>query len=90
MLTKSKTASDCITAFETLIEAYAKVGKSLARFESLRQTFDHDIGFQEIVAVFYRDIVKFHECAYKFVTVNGELSPLKPWPQLFIMPETSG
>lgn len=53
--------------------AYSKIGKSLARFENLRQTFDNDVAFQETVAVFYRDVVKFHTCAYKFITVNSKL-----------------
>ncbi|RYP64439.1 hypothetical protein DL771_008755 [Monosporascus sp. 5C6A] len=63
--------SDCIAAFEILIKAYARIGKSLGRFEKLRNAFAGNPGFQEIVAIFYRDIVKFHECAYKFVTANG-------------------
>jgi len=67
-----KAGSDCIEAFEVLIKAYARIGQSLGRFEKLRQTFADDPSFQEIIAVFYRDIVKFHKCAYKFVTVNGE------------------
>ncbi|KAJ3493715.1 hypothetical protein NLG97_g4559 [Lecanicillium saksenae] len=66
-----KIGADCIHAFETLIKAYAQIGRSLARFENLRQTFKDDACFQEIVAVFYRDVVKFHTYAYKFLTVNG-------------------
>ncbi|KAJ6785625.1 hypothetical protein PWT90_00498 [Aphanocladium album] len=66
-----KIGADCIHAFETLIKAYAQIGRSLARFENLRQTFKEDACFQEIVAIFYRDVVKFHTCAYKFLTVNG-------------------
>lgn len=67
-----KTGSDCIEAFEVLIKSYARIGQSVGRFEKLRQAFADDHSFQEIVAIFYRDILKFHECAYKFVTVNGE------------------
>ncbi|KAL2108323.1 hypothetical protein VUR80DRAFT_3977 [Thermomyces stellatus] len=63
--------SDCIAAFETLIQAYSKIGESLGRFETLSIAFTDDPSFQEIMAVFYRDIVTFHQCAYKFVTLNG-------------------
>ncbi|CAI4219289.1 unnamed protein product [Parascedosporium putredinis] len=64
-------SSECIKAFETLIKAYAKIGESLGRFERLRSAFASDLGFQQILAIYYRDIAKFHEHAYKFVSVNG-------------------
>ncbi|KAJ3479085.1 hypothetical protein NLG97_g8410 [Lecanicillium saksenae] len=66
-----KIGSDSISAFEALIKAYSKIGQSLSRFESLRIAFENDHGFQEVVAIFYRDITEFHKCAYKFVTING-------------------
>ncbi|KEZ39923.1 hypothetical protein SAPIO_CDS8890 [Scedosporium apiospermum] len=64
-------ASDYIEAFEVLIKSYARIGESLSRFELLGTVFVHNHGFQRILAVFYADILQFHKCAYKFVTLNG-------------------
>ncbi|OAA72938.1 hypothetical protein LEL_08722 [Akanthomyces lecanii RCEF 1005] len=69
IVTILKIGSDCINAFETLIRAYAKIGQSLTRSERLRRTFDNDAAFQDIVAVFYRDI---HNLAHELREVQME------------------
>lgn len=59
-------ASDCISAFEIIMKAYTKIGDTLRRFEKLRDTFFEDHRFQELLAVFYADILRFHRLAWKF------------------------
>ncbi|KEZ45978.1 hypothetical protein SAPIO_CDS1375 [Scedosporium apiospermum] len=59
-------ASDCVKAFEVIMKAYTKVGDTLCRFQLLQNTFSEDHRFQELLAVFYSDILRFHGFAYKF------------------------
>ena len=50
-----------------LVKVYAQIGESLGRFERLGRVFAKDHGMQEILAVFYCDILRFHKLAYKSV-----------------------
>jgi len=66
-------ASDCVKAFEVIMKAYTKVGDTLRRFQLLQNTFSEDHRFQELLAVFYSDILRFHGFAYKFAQRSSEL-----------------
>lgn len=59
-------ASDSIKAFETVMKYYTKIGDALARFQVLQNTFLEDHRIQELLAVFYSDILCFHKLAYTF------------------------
>jgi hypothetical protein len=69
-------ASEFVEAFEQIIKGYASIAESLKRFEILSDAFINEPGFQQTVAVFYADILKFHKSAYKFVRRSGMLSLL--------------
>ncbi|KAF3914315.1 hypothetical protein AA313_de0201686 [Arthrobotrys entomopaga] len=62
-----KVSSDYIDAFEQIIKAYSKIGECLTRFRVLGQTFSENIDFQQTLAGFYANIVRFHRQAYGFV-----------------------
>jgi hypothetical protein len=62
-----RVASEFVEAFEQIIRGYASIAEALKRFEILSDTFINEPGFQQTLAVFYADILKFHRHAYKFV-----------------------
>ncbi|EDU43054.1 conserved hypothetical protein [Pyrenophora tritici-repentis Pt-1C-BFP] len=64
-------ASDHISAFETLISAYAQIAENLPRFDRLRNAFRNHPDFQQLIAVVYSDILEFHRQAYKFFRKSG-------------------
>ncbi|KAI8630510.1 hypothetical protein F5Y19DRAFT_48326 [Xylariaceae sp. FL1651] len=70
-------ASEYVEAFEKIINAYSKIAGSLQRFEILNGAFIGDKDFQQILAIFYADILAFHQHAYVFITRNG-------WKLLFL------
>jgi hypothetical protein len=59
--------SDYVEAIERIIKAYSRIGESLTRFRVLDATFSQNANFQQTLAVFYADILRFHKQAYKFV-----------------------
>ena len=60
-------ACEYIQAFEKIIKGYSALGDSLRRFTILDSALSTNADFQQTVAVFYADILKFHEHAYNFV-----------------------
>jgi hypothetical protein len=60
-------ASDYVEAIEQIIKAYSRIGESLNRFRVLDDTFRQNASFQQTLAVFYADILRFHKQAYTFV-----------------------
>lgn len=68
-------ASDCVNAFEMIMKAYTKVGDTLHRFQLLQDTFFEDSRFQELLAVFYSDILQLHGLAYRFAQRSGRFQP---------------
>ncbi|KAI0861248.1 hypothetical protein F4860DRAFT_174568 [Xylaria cubensis] len=72
-----KIASDYVEAFEKIINAYSRIADSLKIFEFLNKAFASNNDFQQTLAVFYADILEFHQYAYKFITRNG-------WKLLFL------
>ncbi|KAM0555877.1 hypothetical protein ACHAPJ_006279 [Fusarium lateritium] len=64
-------ASEYVEAFEQIIKGYASIAESLKRFEILSNAFINQPEFQQTLAVFYADILKFHKYAYKFVRRSG-------------------
>ncbi|UZP43119.1 hypothetical protein NXS19_010935 [Fusarium pseudograminearum] len=64
-------SSEFVEAFEEIIKGYASIAESLKRFEILSDALINGPDFQQTVAVFYADILKFHKHAYKFVRRSG-------------------
>lgn len=60
-------AADYVEAIERIIKAYSRIGESLKRFRVLDATFSQNASFQQTLAVFYADILRFHKQAYTFV-----------------------
>lgn len=61
-------------AFDKIILHYCRIGEVLIRFQTLQGTFGQHPEFQQILAIFYSDILEFNGEAYKFVTRNGKLA----------------
>lgn len=61
-----------VKAFDKIIVQYSRIGEALMRFKTLQATFAEYPEFQQIVAVFYSDILEFNGEAYKFVTRSGK------------------
>lgn len=68
----SQIASDSIDAFEKLIEAYSDIGEALPRFGLLADALRGNQDFQNVLALYYCDILSFHQRAYRLFTQNGE------------------
>ncbi|KAH8663858.1 hypothetical protein BGZ61DRAFT_431827 [Ilyonectria robusta] len=60
-------SSDNIEAFEKIIKAYSRIAQHLQIFKTISSTFSDNKEVQQILAVFYSDILKFHKEAYVFV-----------------------
>lgn len=69
-----KISSDFVDAFEKVIKHYSCIGTSLTRFGMLQHTFHGNAEFQNVLAVYYCDILRFHKEAYKFVRRRSEPS----------------
>lgn len=65
-------ASDHINALEKLVKAYEDIGKTLPRFDLLGHAFRQHPDFQHVLAVFYSDILDFHQRAYKVFNDSGK------------------
>ena len=61
-----------ISALENLIDAYAMIGEAMPRFDRLSAAFKDDIEFQQVMGLFYEDVLEFHRRAYKFFRQRGE------------------
>ena len=61
-----------ISALEKLIDAYAMIGEAMPRFDRLSTAFKDDVEFQQVMGLFYEDILEFHRRAYKFFRQRGE------------------
>ena len=62
-----------ISALEKLIDAYAMIGEAMPRFDKLSAAFKNDKEFQQMMGLFYEDILDFHRRAYKFFRQRGRL-----------------
>ncbi|KAK3989052.1 hypothetical protein QBC44DRAFT_242404 [Cladorrhinum sp. PSN332] len=72
-----KVASDYTEAFERIIQGYSRIAEPLSRFEIIGETYSKNIHVQETLAIFYADILNFHQNAYKLVCRSG-------WTVLFL------
>jgi hypothetical protein len=52
-----RVASEHVEAFEQIIKGYAQLAESLGRFEILDNAFKDDHDFQQVLAIFYADIL---------------------------------
>lgn len=66
----SKLSSDYLSSFEELIDTYAQIA-TFPRFDRLSTAFKNESRFQELLALFYADILEFHRRAYKFFRSRG-------------------
>ena len=48
------------------------IGEAMPRFDRLQTAFSDNDDFQQVMGLFYSDIVEFHERAYKFFRRRGE------------------
>lgn len=67
-------SAEHVEAFERVVKGYAKIGDCLGRFKTLGIAFDKNLEFQQTLAAFYVDILKFHKHAYKFVRRRSKCS----------------
>lgn len=52
------------------------IGEAMPRFDKLRHAFADNEGFQQVMGLFYSDIVEFHGRAYKFFRQRGKSDSL--------------
>lgn len=67
----TRIASEYIEAFEKIIKGYARIADCLGRFKTLHTALGAERDFQETLAVFYVNILQYHEQAYTFVRRKG-------------------
>jgi hypothetical protein len=58
---------------EALLTAYADIGQALPRFDRYQKAFSENPEFQGVLSNVYRDILEFHQRAYKFFKRRGNL-----------------
>lgn len=63
-----------IYALEKLIEAYSLIGEAMPQFDRLSLAFQNDPEFQQVMGLFYADILDFHRRAYKYFRRRGKLA----------------
>ena len=63
-------ASQYTSVFDQLLDAYAKIGEALPRFDRSREIFQQP-DFKYVLALVYADILEFHRRAYKILTRRG-------------------
>ncbi|ESA44365.1 hypothetical protein GE21DRAFT_2385 [Neurospora crassa] len=66
-----KVSSDYTDAFERIIKAYSEIAESLPRFHIISDALRNSKEMQQVLAVFYADILTFHKEAYIFVRRSG-------------------
>ncbi|KKY13857.1 putative nacht domain protein [Diplodia seriata] len=69
-------SSEYLSSYEKLIDAYAQIAETIPRFDRLSVAFQNEAAFQELLAMFYADILDFHRRAYKFFRARGILAAL--------------
>ncbi len=47
------------------------IGEAMPRFDRLSAAFKDDTEFQQVLGLFYADILEFHRRAYKFFRRHG-------------------
>lgn len=67
-----RVASEYVEAFDQIIKGYTRISESLQRIHILREAFPVDDQFQQVLAIFYADILEFHKHAYKLVRRSGK------------------
>ncbi|KAK3497861.1 uncharacterized protein B0T23DRAFT_394061 [Neurospora hispaniola] len=72
ILKASIVSSDYTDAFERIIKAYSEIAESLPRFHIISDALRNSKEMQQVLAVFYADILTFHKEAYIFVRRSGE------------------
>ncbi|CBX99800.1 hypothetical protein LEMA_P073890.1 [Plenodomus lingam JN3] len=72
-----RVASEYMESFQQIMKGYSRIADALGRFKILSDTFIAEPGFQQILAVFYADILQYHIHAYRFVRRPG-------WKLLFL------
>ena len=63
-------ASQYTSVFERILDAYAKIGEALPRFDRYQKIFQQP-DFKHVLALIYADILEFHRRAYKILTRRG-------------------
>ena len=63
-------ASQYNSVFDQLLDAYAKIGEALPRFDRYQKIFQQP-DFKYVLALVYADILEFHRRAYKILTRRG-------------------
>lgn len=71
-LTSIKLSSEYLSSLEKLLEAYEMICDNMPRFEQFGIAFQKDSSFQQVLALFYADILEFHRRAYKFFRAKGK------------------
>ncbi|EGO53325.1 hypothetical protein NEUTE1DRAFT_133746 [Neurospora tetrasperma FGSC 2508] len=72
ILKASIVSSDYTDAFERIIKAYSEIAESLPRFRIISDALRNSKEMQQVLAVFYADILTFHKEAHIFVRRSGE------------------
>ena len=63
-------ASQYTSIFDQILDAYAKIGEALPRFDRYQKVFQQP-DFKHVLALIYADILEFHRRAYKILTRRG-------------------
>ena len=59
-------ADEHTSAFDKLIDAYEQIQKAMPVFSQLHRAFGNDDRFQVVLSWVYKDILEFHQAAYRF------------------------
>lgn len=54
------------------MHAYDEIAEALPRFDRLSEALKDRADFQDVLAVFYCDILEFHRRAYKFFRASSK------------------
>ncbi|KAK5631040.1 hypothetical protein RRF57_006755 [Xylaria bambusicola] len=62
-------------SFDAIVDIMAEIGELLPEFKRVISLFDQTVTLQEVMALFFRDILDFYLVALKFFKLSRELFP---------------
>ncbi len=67
-------------SFDAVVNTMAEIGERLPEFKRMVTLFDQNVALQEVMALFFRDILDFYLVALKFFKLSRELLHVRPEP----------
>lgn len=75
-MTRTQWSSTYMKSFTKVLDSLAQIGAALPQFKAFAQLFAHYVPVQQVLELFFRDILDFHLTALKFFKLKRMPLPL--------------